>query len=142
METKSAKSSNVLLFGLSFNLIMTLGSLGFTRYSLNRLDSRLTSVEQDFPFVNSYRLDNREIVKPTSSPSRARGSQMMKTVAKRAVNSRSMCNKCSRVCLNWNGHHNVSYQYSLSFVVTSVFQILNILKILKGLFVMPNAVQS
>ena len=126
METKSSKGSNVLLFGLSFNLILTLSSLGFTCYSLNRLDSRLTSVEQDFLFVNSYRLEKREIVKPTSSPSHVRGSQMMKTVAKRAADSTSMCNKCSRVCLNWNGHQNVSY-YFLLFVITPVFQILNIL---------------
>ena len=45
MENKSAQGSSVLLFGLSFNLILTLSSLGFTCYSLNRFDSRLTSVE-------------------------------------------------------------------------------------------------
>ena len=108
METKSSKGSNVLLFGFSFNLILTLGSLGFTCYSLNRLDSRLTSVEQDLPVVKSYRLDDHNIVKPTSSPSRVTGSQMTKTVAKRAVDSTSMCHKCSRVCSNWNGHQSVS----------------------------------
>ena len=108
METKSSKGSNVLLFGFSFNLILTLGSLGFTCYSLNRLDSRLTSVEQDLLIVNSYQVDNHEIVKPTSTPSRVSGSQMMKTVAKRAVDSTSMCHKCSRVCSTWNSHQNVS----------------------------------
>ena len=54
METKSSKRLNVLLFGLSLNLILTLGSLGFTCYSLHRLDSRLTPVERDLLVVNSY----------------------------------------------------------------------------------------
>ncbi|KAL9961676.1 hypothetical protein ACROYT_G030669 [Oculina patagonica] len=106
MESKSKKSSNVLLFGLSFNLILTLSSLGFTCYSLHRLDSRLTSVQRDLLVVNSYPYgnDNREIVPPTSASSR--GSQMKKTVVKRAADSQSMCRKCSSVCLNWNGHRN------------------------------------
>ena len=108
METKSSKRSNVLLFGLSFNLILTLGSLGFTCYSLHRLDSRLTAVERDLLVVNSlpYDLANQAILKPTSA--RSHGSQMMKTVIKRAANSPSICRKCSSVCLNWNAHRNVS----------------------------------
>ena len=108
METKSSKRSNVLLFGLSFNLILTLGSLGFTCYSLHRLDSRLTAVERDLLVVNSYPygLANQEILKPTSA--RSLGSQMMKTVIKRAADSPSICRKCSSVCLNWNAHRNVS----------------------------------
>ena len=74
MESKSNKSSNVLLFGLSFNLTLTLGSLGFTCYSLHRLDLRLTAVERDLLVLNSYpyRFANHEIVKP--KPVRSRGS--------------------------------------------------------------------
>ena len=125
METKSSKRSNVLFFGLSFNLILTLGSLGFTCYSLHRLDSRLTAVERDLLVVNSYPygLVNQEIVKPTSA--RSHGSQMMKTVIKRAADSPSICRKCSSVCLNWNAHRNVSF--SLLCVITSVFPILDLL---------------
>ena len=119
METKSSKRSNVLLFGLSFNLILTLGSLGFTCYSLHRLDSRLTAVERDLLVVNSYPYDlaNQDILKPTSA--RSLGSQMMKTVIKRAADSPSICRKCSSVCLNWNAHRNVSCG------VLPCFQILN-----------------
>ncbi|KAL9961681.1 hypothetical protein ACROYT_G030674 [Oculina patagonica] len=109
MESKSKKSSNVLLFGLSFNLILTLASLGFTCYSLHRLDSRLTAVERDLLVVNSdpYQLANREIVTPTTthSPQRS-GSQRKEAVVKRAADGQSMCRKCSSVCLNWNGHRN------------------------------------
>ena len=47
MESKANKSSHVLMFGLSVNLILTLGSLGFTCYSLHRLDSRLTTLERN-----------------------------------------------------------------------------------------------
>ncbi|KAL9961628.1 hypothetical protein ACROYT_G030610 [Oculina patagonica] len=106
MESKSKKSTSVLLLGLSFNLILTLASLGFTCYSLHRLDSRLTAVERDLLVVNSdpYGLANNEIETPTSASSV--GSQMMKTVIKRAADSQSMCRKCSSVCLNWNRHQN------------------------------------
>ncbi len=120
MESKSKKSSNVLLFGFSFNLILTLASLGFTCYSLHRLDSRLTAVERDLLVVNrySYRLANREIVIPTTTHSPQSGSQRKEAVVKRAADSQSMCRKCSNVCLNWNGHRNVSC--SLLTLITSV----------------------
>ncbi|KAL9961657.1 hypothetical protein ACROYT_G030647 [Oculina patagonica] len=106
LESKSKKSSNVLLFGFSFNLILTLASLGFTCYSLHRLDSRLTAVERDLLVVNSYsyRLANREIVIPTTTHSPQSGRK--EAVVKRAADSQSMCRKCSNVCLNWNGHRN------------------------------------
>ena len=109
MESKS-KSSNVLLFGLSFNLILTLASLGFTCYSLHRLDSRLTAVERDVLAINlPYRLANHEIVNPTSPHLPQSGSQRKEAVVKRAADSPSICRKCSRVCsLNSNGLRNVS----------------------------------
>ena len=122
MGTKSSKRSNVLFFGPSFNLILTLSSLGFTCYSLHRLDSRLTAVERDLLIVNSYPY-RHEIVKPTST--RSRGSQMITSVVKRAAESPSICRKCSSVCLNWNAHRNVSS--SLFCVITSVFLILDLL---------------
>ena len=108
MESKSKRSSNVLLFGLSFNLILTLGCLGFTWYSLQRLDSRLTAVERDYLVVNhAYRHSN--IVKPTSPHSPQSGSQRKEGVEKRAADRPSMCRKCSSVCFqNSNGHRNVS----------------------------------
>ncbi|XP_078366166.1 uncharacterized protein LOC144650378 isoform X2 [Oculina patagonica] len=105
MENKSVKNSNVFLFVLSFNLILTLGSLGFTCYTLHRLDSRVAEVERDLLVINHpHRFDNHEIVKPTSAHSRESGSQMKKTVVKRALDSPSICQKCSSVCSNLNGY--------------------------------------
>jgi len=110
MESKGNKSSSALLFGLSFNLILTLGSLGFTCYYLNRFDSRLTAVEQDLLVVNHpYQLANRVVVKPPSTQSPPSGSRRKEAVAKRAVDRPSMCRKCSSPCLNANRHRNVSF---------------------------------
>ena len=120
MESKSNKSSNVLLFGLSFNLILTLSSLGFTCYSLHRLDSRLTVVERDLLVVNSYPygLANHEIVKPTTAHSPQSESQRKEAVVKRAADRPSLCRKCSSVCsLNSNGHRNVSCSFELFVVI-------------------------
>ena len=109
METKSAKGSSVLLFGLSFNLILTLASLGFTCYSLNRFDSRLTAVEQDFLATNSpYGLADGVIITPTFTHSTLSGPQKKNKVVKRAVDSLAMCRKCSSACLNLNMHQSVS----------------------------------
>ena len=109
METKSAKGSSVVLFGLSFNLILTLASLGFICSNLNRFDSRLTAVEQDLLATNSpYRLADGVIVKPTSTQSPVSGPQKKNNVAKRAVDNPSMCRKCCSACFNLNVHQNVS----------------------------------
>ena len=119
MESKSNKSSNVLIFGLSFNLILTLSSLGFTCYSLHRLDSRLTAVERDLLVVNHpYGLTNHEIDKQTSTHSPQTGSQRKEAVVKRAANKPSLCRKCSSVCSqSSNGQRNVGC--SLLCVVTN-----------------------
>ena len=108
-ETRSVKGSSVLLFGLSFNLILSLASLGYTSYSLNRFDSRLTVVEQDLMATNSqHQLADGVIVKPTSTHSSLSGPQKKSNVAKRAVNDPSMCLKCSSACFNLNVHRSVS----------------------------------
>ena len=108
METRSAKGSSVVLFGLSFNLMLTLASLGFTCYSLNRFDSRLTAVEQDLLATNSpSRLADGVIVEPTSTHSPLSGPQKKNSVVKRAVDNPSMCRKCSSACLNLNVHRSV-----------------------------------
>lgn len=105
MESKS-NNTNVLLFGLSFNLILTLSSLGFMCYSLHRLDSRLTAVEQDLLSTShQQRLANRVHVDPTPLHSRQSGSRKKEAVVKRAVGTPSMCSTCSRAC----GHRNVSF---------------------------------
>jgi len=126
MEGKGNKSSSALLFGLSFNLILTLSSLGFTCYSLHRLDSRLTSVEQDLLVVNHpSQLAKRVTVKPSSTHSPPSGSRKKEagTQAKRAVESPSMCRKCSSPCLNANRHQNVSFFFfSLYVGMETVFQ--------------------
>ena len=105
MESKS-NNTNVLLFGLSFNLILTLSSLGFICYSFHRLDLRLTAVEQELLATSrQQRLGNRVHVDPTLLHSRQSGSQKKEVVVKRAVDTPSMCRKCSSVC----GHRNVSF---------------------------------
>ena len=119
MESKGNKSSSALLLGLSFNLILTLGSLGFTCYSLHRFDSRLTTVEQDLLAVNHPdQLANRGIVKPTSTHSLRNGIRRKEVVSKRAVDRPSTCRKCSRSCLNANHPGNVS-----SFSLLALFLI-------------------
>ena len=122
MESKGNKSSSTLLFGLSVNLILTLGSLGFTCYSLHRFDTRLTTVEQDLLIVNHPdQLVNRVIIKPTSTLSPPSESRRKEAVAKRAVARQSMCRKCSSSCLNANRPRNVSC-FSLYVVIETVFQ--------------------
>ena len=110
MESKG-KNSQLLMFGLSFNLILTLGSLGFTCYSLQRLDSRLTEVEHDLLLINpTYQLDSRRTVEPPFTHPNPSGSQMKETVrVKRAADRPSMCRKCSSACLKSNDHPTVSY---------------------------------
>lgn len=123
MESKVNKSSSALLFGLSFNLILTLGSLGFTCYSLHRFDSRLTAVEQDLLVVNlPHQLANRVIVKPPSTLSPQSESRRKEAVAKRAVDRPSMCRRCSSPCFNANRHRNVGC-FSLLVVIHTVFQL-------------------
>ena len=123
MESKSVKNSNIFLFGLSFNLILTLGSLGFTCYSLHRLDSRVTAVEQDSLVLNHPSwLDNHGIIKPTSTHSPLSDSQMKvkrRNLVKRAVDVPSLCRKCNSVCLNSNGSRKVR-RCLLRVIMTSV----------------------
>ena len=105
MESKGNTNAHVLMFGLSFNLILTLGSVGFTCYSLHRLDSRVTAVEQNPP----YQFTDGVIVEPTFRHQRSGGSQMKETFrVKRSADRPSLCRKCSSVCLNSNGHRSVS----------------------------------
>ena len=116
METKSAKGSSVLLFGLSFNLILTLTSFGFTCYSLNRFDSRLKTVELDLLATNSpYRHSDGVIAEPTSTHSPLTEPQKKNNVAKRAVDNPSLCRKCS-ACLNLNVHRRVSFSLFIPFI--------------------------
>ena len=120
MESKCNKSSSALLVGLSFNLVLTLCSLGFTCYSLNRFDSRLTTVEQDLLVVNHpYQFANRVVDKLASTHSPQSGSRRKKAFAKRAVERPSTCRKCSSLC-NANRLRNVSCQ--LLVVIDTVFQ--------------------
>ena len=118
MESKANKISHLLMFGLSFNLILTLGSIAFTCYSLHRLDSRLTAVEHNLLLTNPpYQLANRVIVEPTSRHLHPSGSQLKETFrVKKAADRPSMCRKCNSVCLNSNGHRSVSF-----FLLISLF---------------------
>ena len=122
MESKGNKNSQVLMFGLSFNLILTLGSLGFTCYSLHRLDSRLTAVEHDLLLTNpTYQLDSRRTVEPPFTHPNPSGSQMKETVrVKRAADRPSMGRKCSSACLKSNDHPNVSYFVYLYLYVLQI----------------------
>ena len=111
MESKANTNAHVLMFGLSFNLILTLGSLGFTCYSLQRLDLRVTANERSLLLTNpTYQVANHVIVEPTSKHLRPSESQMKETVrVKRAADKSSMCRKCSSVCVNSKSHPSVSY---------------------------------
>jgi len=105
MESKN-NNTNVLLFGLLFNLILTLSSLGFMCYSFHRFDSRLKAVEQDLLATSrQQRLANGVHLNPTPLHSSQSGSRKKEAIVKRAVDTPSMCSKCSRVC----GHRNVSF---------------------------------
>ena len=117
MESKANKNSHVLMFGLSVNLILTLGSLGFTCYSLHRLDSRLTTLERNSPLKNSpYQISDPFSVAPTSAHFRPSGPLEKETGrVQRAVERPSMCHKCSSVCVNLNGQRGVSFTL-LSFL--------------------------
>lgn len=115
MESKAIKSQCFLTFGLSFNLILTLGSLGFTCYSLHRLDSRVTTVEQNVLLTNpSDQLLSRVTVEPTSAEPHPGGSRIKETVRdKRAADKGSSCRKCRRDCPNSSG---VSFFFVCSFI--------------------------
>ena len=101
MESKAIKSQCFLTFGLSFNLMLNLGSLGFTCYSLHRLDSRVTKVEQNVLLTNpSDQLLSRAIVELTSAETHLDGSRIRQTVRdKRAADKGSRCRKCGCDCL-------------------------------------------
>ena len=110
MESKANSNSHIFLFGFSFNLILTLGSLGFTCYSLQRLDSRLIAVEQNLRMSNpSSELGNRVNSLPTITHPRSSGAQMEELVrVKRAADRSSLCRKCSNVCAESNENRSVS----------------------------------
>ena len=109
------------MFGLSVNLILTLGSLGFTCYSLHRLDSRLTTLERNSLLKNSpYQISDPFSVAPTSAHFRPSGSLEKETGrVQRAVERPSMCRKCSSVCVNLRSQRRVSFT-----LLTSSFKIL------------------
>ena len=99
------------MFGLSFNLILTLGSLGFSCYSLHRLDSRLTTLEQNSLLKNSpYHISNPFSGAPGSAHFRPSGSLEKETGrVQRAAERPSICSKCSSVCENLNSQRSVSF---------------------------------
>lgn len=109
METKIVKHSNVLLYGFSFHLILTLGSLGFTCYSLNRLDSRLTAIEQNLMLKSTpYQHANGATIKITSENAPGSGWKTTDQIVKRDISSPSICSKCRTVCSNSNTQQNVA----------------------------------
>ena len=103
------------MLGLSINLVLTLGSIAFTCYSLHRFDSRLTAVEQNILLTSSpSQLADQVTVQPTFEQSPPKGPQIKEDArVKRAANSQSMCRKCSNACLKSTGHRNVSYLASM-----------------------------
>lgn len=103
--------SQALILGLFVNLVLTLGSVAFTYYSLHRFDSRLTAVEQNLQLTSSPdQLADRVIAQPTFKQSSPSGPQMKEDDrVKRAANRQFMCHKCSSACLKSIGHRNVSF---------------------------------
>lgn len=116
METKIVKHSNVLLYGFSFHLILTLGSLGFT------LDSRLTAIEQNLMLKSTpYQHANGVTIKITSENAPGSGWKTTDQIVKRDISSPSICSKCRTVCSNSNTQQNVSYCSVLLLVTTFSF---------------------
>lgn len=116
METKIVKHSNVLLYGFSFHLILTLGSLGFT------LDSRLTAIEQNLMLKSTpYQHANGATIKITSENAPGSGWKTTDQIVKRDISSPSICSKCRTVCSNSNTQQNVSYCSVLLLVTTFSF---------------------
>ena len=111
MEPKANKRSQALVLGLSVNLVLTLGSIAFTCYSLHRFDFRLTATEQNLLLASSpYQLTDQVTTQPTFEQSHPNGPQIKEDAhVKRAANSQSMCRKCSNACLKSIGHRNVNY---------------------------------
>ena len=125
MESKLNKDSRVLMFFFSFHLMLTLGSLGFTCYSLHRssrLGSRLTTLEHNLMLTNPpYRLSSPVIVKPASTQTHPGGSLRKETGRiRRAAERPSKCRKCKTVCENSNGQRRVSFFY-LCFALCVLF---------------------
>lgn len=114
MEPKANGRSQALILGLFVNLVLTLGSIAFTYYSLHRFDSRLTAVEQNLQLTSSPdQLADRVIAQPTFKQSSPSGPQMKEDDrVKRAANRQFMCHKCSSACLKSIGHRNVSFFFA------------------------------
>lgn len=110
MEPKANGRSQALILGLFVNLVLTLGSIAFTYYSLHRFDSRLTAVEKNLQLTSSPdQLADRVIAQPTFKQSSPSGQQMKEDDrVKRAANRQFMCHKCSSACLKSIGHRNNS----------------------------------
>lgn len=93
MEPKANGRSQALILGLFVNLVLTLGSIAFTYYSLHRFDSRLTAVEQNLQLTSSPdQLADRVIAQPTFKQSSPSGPQMkLKMTASREPLIGSSC---------------------------------------------------
>ena len=124
VESKADKSQCFLMFGLSFNLILTLGSLGFTCYSLHLLYSRVTTVEQNVLLRNpSDQILSRAIVEPTSSETHPCSSRIKKTFCdKRAADSRAI--HCIYYILVWQQLNRMFY-WEIRLIRFSVERLLN-----------------
>lgn len=107
MENKSNKSWNIpVLAFTSLNFILTLSTLGYTCYSLQRFESRLTRVEHSRPW-RDYNSDFRTTLSSTrKTPYDGKSAEKRGVRSLRAV--RSLCEKCSSACTNWKNHRNVS----------------------------------
>ena len=131
-KKKNQIKSHVLMFGLSVNLLLTLCSLGFTCYSLNRLDSRLTAVEQNQLLQNPpHQPANQVITKPTHAQLRRSGSQTRDTIRfKRASDSQSICQKCSNICSYPHDARKVRFKLLIACILPRRFPSYAFLKVL------------
>ena len=131
MEPKANGRSQALILGLFVNLVLTLGSIAFTYYSLHRFDSRLTAVEQNLQLTSSPdQLADRVIAQPTFKQSSPSGQQMKEDDrVKRGANRQFMCHKCSSACLKSIGHRNVSFFASMHHKALRPLQCFEFLKL-------------
>ena len=98
------------------------GLTWFTCYSLNRLDSRLTAIEQNLMLKSTpYQHANGATIKITSENAPGSGWKTTDQIVKRDISSPSICSKCRTVCSNSNTQQNVSYCSVLLLVTTFLF---------------------
>ena len=110
MEGKNNKASNTFVFAVtSLNAILTLSTLGFTCYSLQRLESRVSRIERVVLEEDHHNRRPMTFYNPTrTSTSHGARDKAEKKAALVKRAAKSPCEKCSTTCSKWNSNLYVS----------------------------------